>query len=77
MTVIADSNKCVVLPAAQPGDRFDVRIVGEGKFVLTLLDSDLAAPATVKVEKRNGFSVGVLDHPIDDQALAEALREFP
>lgn len=77
MTVTADAKKCVLLPAAQPGDRFDLRITEDGELVLTRLESVRARPAKVKVEKRGGFTVGVLDHPIDDQALAEALDEFP
>lgn len=77
MTVVADVRKCVLLPTAQPGDRFDLQIAGEGKFVLTRLGSDPVGPAKVRVEKRGDFSVGVLDRPIDDQALAEALNEFP
>jgi len=77
MTVVADAKKCVLLPTAQPGDRFDLQIAGEGKIVLTLLEPDPARPANVRVEKRGGFSVGVLDRPIDDQALAEALNDFP
>ena len=77
MTVIADDKKCVHLPTAQPGDRFDLQVAGAGKFVLTLLDSEAARPAKVRIEKRAGFSVGVLDRPINEKALAEALNEFP
>ena len=58
MTVVADFKKCVPLPTAQPGDRFDLQIAGAGKFVLTRLESGPARPANVKVEQRDGFSVG-------------------
>ena len=77
MTVVADFKKCVLLPTVQPGDRFDLQIAEAGKFVLTRLESAPARSAAVKVERRGGFSVGVLDRPIDEQALAEALNEFP
>lgn len=77
MTVIADRKKCVLLPTAQPGDRFDLQFAGEGKFVLTRLESGPPRPAQVRVEQRGGFSVGVLDRSMDEQALAEALNEFP
>lgn len=77
MTLIADDKKCVLLPAARPGDSFDLQAAGEGRFVLTRLASGSPGFATMKVEKRGGFSVGVLDHPIEQQALAEALNEFP
>lgn len=77
MTVVVDFKKCVPLPTVQPGDRFDLRMAGEGTFVLTKLESDPYRPANVKVEVRDGFSVGVLDRPIDEQALDKALHEFP
>lgn len=76
MTVTADEKKRVVLPSARPGDEFEVRESGE-TFVLRRLDPAPARPAKVKVEKRGGFSVGVLDRPIDEEALEEALAEFP
>jgi len=34
-------------------------------------------PGTVRVKKRDGFSVGVLDHPISEAAIKQALSEFP
>ena len=37
----------------------------------------LSRPAEVRMEKRGAFTVGVLDRPIDAQALREALAEFP
>jgi hypothetical protein len=78
MTVIADKEKRVPLPAANPGDRFDLQVTGEGKYLLTRLDSRATdSPAKVKVEMRQGFSVGVLDRPIDEAALRDALSDFP
>lgn len=77
MTVVADFKKCVLLPTVQPGDRFDLQIAGAGKFVLTRLETGPARPANVRVERRGAFSVGVRDRPMDEQALAEALNEFP
>ncbi len=77
MRVIADSKKRVVLPIAKPGDRFDLRVVADGTVVLAKIERTPSRPAQVKVEKRSGFSVGVLDHPIDEEALKEALAEFP
>ena len=77
MTVVADSKKRVVLPVAEPGDRFDVRVGNDGTVVLARIERAPSRPAQVRVEKRDGFSVGVLDHPIDDEALRQALAEFP
>ena len=77
MTVIADEKKSVTLPGAKPGDRFDLQVINEGKILLTPLDTASARTAVVRIEKKEGFTVGVLDRPIDDKALSEALNEFP
>ena len=77
MTVVADEKRRVSLPAIQPGDTFQVQVAGDGKIVLTLIESLSQAPTKVHVEKHNGFSVGVLDRPIDEQALQQALEDFP
>jgi hypothetical protein len=77
MTVVADEKKSVLLPGAKPGDRFDLQVISEGKILLTPLDSAPAQPLSVRIEKKDGFTVGVLDRPIDEKALSEALNEFP
>jgi hypothetical protein len=50
---------------------------GDGTFVLIRLKSAAARPARVRAEKRGRFTVGVLNRPIDERALKEALAEFP
>lgn len=77
MTVVADSKHRVTLRQAKPGERFDVSIVEPGKYVLTRLEPTQPRPARVRIVKRNGYSVGVLDRPIDPVALKEALADFP
>jgi hypothetical protein len=77
MTLVADAKKRVVLPCAKPGDRFDVQVEGDGKIVLRRLAPVNPVPAKVRVERRGGFSIGILGKPIDDHALKEALAEFP
>ena len=77
MTVVADEKKSVTLPGAEPGDRFDLQVISEGKILLTPLGAIPAQSATVRIEKKAGFTVGVLDRPIDEKALSEALNEFP
>jgi hypothetical protein len=75
MTAVADNKKRVKIRTARPGDRFDVQVIGQ-KIVLTRL-----APAQrhtrVRIEKRDGYSVGILDKPIDEQAIKDALSAFP
>ena len=78
MTVVADDKKRVTLRLANPGDRFDVQISPEGRFILTKLEPVReTAPAKVRIEKRGRYHVGVIDRPINEAALKEALGEFP
>ena len=76
MTVIADNKKRVTLPT-KPGERFDVRAEGEGRFVLTRLEPARPRAAKVTVRKVGRYSVGHLDRAINETALREALAEFP
>ncbi len=78
MTVVADNKKRVTLRLAKPGDRFDVQISPEGKYLLTKLEPvRKVPPAKVRIEKRGQYHVGVLDHPINEEGLKEALADFP
>ena len=78
MTVVADNKKRVTLRLAKPGQRFDVQVCGDGKYILSRLEPIRGArPARVRIEKRGRYSVGVLSAPIDAVALKEALAEFP
>ena len=76
MTVTADDKKRVVLPSAKPGDRFDVQTLATS-FVLHRLEPAAAKTAKVTVEKKEEYTVGILDRPIDEKAFREALDEFP
>jgi len=78
MTVAADNKERVTLRLANPGDRFDVRVGPEGKFILTKLEPvQETPPADVRIEKRGRYHVGVLDRPINQEALKEALADVP
>jgi len=78
VTVVADNKKRVTLRLARPGDRFDVQISGSGKYILTKLEPVSGwLPAKVRIKKRGKYHVGVLDRPIREVALKEALAEFP
>ena len=78
MTVVTDNKKRVTIRHAKPGDRFDVEVVGDGRFILTKLEPvQPTRPARVRIKKCDGYSVGVLDHPINESAIKEALSEFP
>lgn len=77
MTVTADEGKRVVLPSAKPGESFELQMPVAGTFILTRLEPVPPRPCDVRLEKRGAFTVGVLDRPIDERALQEALAEFP
>jgi hypothetical protein len=78
MTVVADNKKRVTLRAASPGDRFDVELRPDGTYALTKRESmRRRLPTKVRIEKRGPYYVGVLDRPINEAALKEALANFP
>ena len=60
-----------VLPKSS--ERFKV----EGKYVLTRLEPTKPQPSRVRFEKRNGYTVGISDQPVSEQAIRDALDEFP
>ena len=63
MTVTADSSRRVILRPAKPGERFDLRVERPGKYILTKLEPiESPRPAKVRIVKRGGYTVGVLDH---------------
>ena len=67
----------MILPLGRPGDTFDVQLAGEGKLILTTLKPGDFNSSQVRIEKRGAFSVGVLDHSINDEALKAASADFP
>jgi hypothetical protein len=78
MTVVTDNKKRVTLRLAKPGDRYDVQIVSNGHYILTKLETvPSRGPAKVRMEKRGKYHVGVSDQPINEEALKEAIAEFP
>ena len=78
MTVVTDNKKRVTLRLAKPGDRFDVQIISNGNYILTKLEPvQLRDTAKVRIEKRGQYHVGVLDHPINEEAIKDAVAEFP
>jgi len=78
MTVVTDQKKRVTLRLARPGDRFDVQVASDGHYILTRLEPVHPwGAAKVRIEKRGQYHVGVLDHPVNEEALKDAVAEFP
>ena len=77
MTVTTDDRRRVILPSAvKPGERFDLQPFGEG-FMLRKLEPVSAKTAKVRFEKRGRYTVAVADQPMNEEALREALADFP
>ena len=76
MTVIADNKKRVTLAEAKPGDRFDLQVSGNG-YLLRKLEPVPSKQAKVRFIKRDGYTVAMSDQPINEEALREALADFP
>ena len=76
MTTVADNKKRVTIRTARPGDRFDVQVAGD-KIVLTRLAPVASHAPKVKIMRRGRYSVGVLDRPVDERAVRNALSDFP
>jgi hypothetical protein len=77
MTAIADNKRRVVLRQAKPGDRFDVAILEEGKYLLTRLEPVRAQRNQARLVRKHGYSVAVSKRPITQEMVRAALDEFP
>lgn len=77
ITAKADDRKRLVVPLARPGQVYDVQANTDGSITLSPLKVGRRVPQFVRTEKRGGYTVGVLDAPIDPAALKEALADFP
>jgi hypothetical protein len=73
----ADNRKRLVVPPARPGQVYDVQENADGSITLSPLKVERRVPQFVRTEKRAGYTVGILDAPIDPAALKEALADFP
>jgi hypothetical protein len=76
ITTNADDRKRVVVPQAKPGQVYDAQANGDGSMTLTPLKPARRAPRFLKLEKRGKYTVGVLDGPIDPDALNSPLKNY-
>ena len=77
MTVKADSKRRVVLPLAEPGDLFEVQLCGQGKLTLTKLEPVQGRTTPVTFRKRGRYTVGFSDRPVSEEAIREAVADYP
>jgi hypothetical protein len=76
-TLAVDKYQRIRLPDAKGGQKFAYSNNGDGTLTLTLVKPVESAPAKVRFVKRGRFTVGILNRPIDPDALREALADFP
>jgi hypothetical protein len=76
MTVTVDDLRRIHLPLANPGEAFDVKKEADGTFILTPESSTLPGNK-VKFIRKDGYTVGVTEHPIDMDELNRLLKDFP
>ena len=79
MTVTTDAKRRVVLPAATPGEVFQVSYPEPGKVLLIKMQPVEPKPPTVRLEKdERGYPVLLSDQPLDEAWARRFLQEeFP
>lgn len=77
--VKVDEAHRIQIAVLAPGDLYEPEIVSPDEITLRRVSESSAAsrPATVRFEKRGGYTVGVSDQPVSLAAIKEALAEFP
>lgn len=77
--VKVDEAHRIQIAVLAPGDLYEPEIVSPNEITLRRVSESSAAspPATVRFEKRRGYTVGVSDQPVSLAAIKEALAEFP
>ena len=72
-TVTVDAKRRIPLPRANPGERFDVKIEENGRYILHRLMPEPASPNREGRVVRKG-KVKVYDGPIPDVDILEAIK---
>lgn len=67
----------IQIPVLEPGDLYEPEFASADVITLRRVEAVTPRPANVRMEKREGYTVGVSDQPINMAALKEALAEFP
>lgn len=75
MTTKADSKKRVVLPAARPGDVFDIQRQGEDQFLLIRLVKPAAKARMTREQCLRAIRVSPLRPTMEWEALRRLTRE--
>ena len=76
MTTTVDSKKRIVLPAARPGDVFDIQHHGEGRFTLQRLERPEPKARLTRAQCLQAIAAAPL-HPKMDWATLRGLTRKP
>lgn len=71
----ADAKRRVVLPAAKPGDIFDIQTHGEGRLVLVRLERPEPGPRMSRTRCLEAIASAPLRSTIDWDSLKQMTRE--
>jgi hypothetical protein len=74
-TSTADAKRRVVLPAAKPGDVFDIRSQGEGRLLLVRLKAPEPGPRMSKARCLAAIAAAPLRTEMNWNSLKEMTRE--
>jgi len=75
MTTKADSKKRVVLPAANPGDVFDIQDHGDGRFTLVRLVRPVPGARLTRTQCLKAIAAAPLRPKMDWETLRRLTRE--
>ena len=75
MTTRTDSKKRIVLPAANPGDVFDVQDHGNGRFTLVRLERPEPRTRLTRAQCLKAIAAAPLRPRMDWEALRKLTRE--
>ena len=76
-TLTVDDYNRIRLPDVKPRQVFAHEKEAGGRIILTPVAPVEPKPAKVRLEKRGRYTVGVVDREINEEAIKEALADFP
>ncbi len=76
-TLTVDNDNRIRLPDVKPRQVFTHEMEPGGRIILTPIAPIESKPNKVRFVKKDGFTVGVTEQPVSEQAIKEALADFP
>lgn len=76
-TLTVDDDNRIRLPDVKPRQVFTHEKEAGGRIILTPVEPSEPKSAKVRFVKKDGFTVGITDQPVSEEAIKEALADFP